>query len=108
MKVNIKQASDMVKLVLKANLVPIIHGSPAIGKSDVVKSIADKYKLKLIDIRLSQCDVTDLNGLISFKGNKCSYSPMDIFPLEDDPIPEGYNGFLLFFNIGDLQKKFCI
>jgi hypothetical protein len=98
MKVNITQAGEMVKLFLKAGLVPRLHSSPGIGKSDIIKGIAEKYKLKLIDIRLSQCDPTDLVGLIQFKGNKCSYAPMDVFPLESDPVPEGYSGWLIFFD----------
>lgn len=45
---------------LNAGLVPFLHGSPGMGKSDIIKSIAEDFNLKLIDLRLSQCDPSDL------------------------------------------------
>ena len=51
--VTLKQAQSMLPSLIKANVVPFLHGSPAIGKSSVVKAIANKFKLKLIDVRLS-------------------------------------------------------
>lgn len=47
---------------IKAKLVPMIHGSPGIGKSAIVHAIAGEFNLKVIDLRLSQCDPTDLNA----------------------------------------------
>ena len=61
MKIKISQAADLLTTALKAKLVPMLHGSPAVGKSSVVKEIAQHFNLKLIDLRLSQCDPTDLN-----------------------------------------------
>lgn len=46
---------------MNANLVPIVLSSPGLGKSDIVKQIADQYNLEVIDIRLAQADITDLN-----------------------------------------------
>ena len=48
--------------VLNAGRVPFLHGSPGIGKSDLVKAVAKHFDRKLIDLRLSQCDPTDLNA----------------------------------------------
>jgi Protein of unknown function (DUF815). len=59
----IKNLVKSVEVAVKSGVVPFIQGSPGIGKSDIVKQVANKYKLKLIDIRLSQCDPTDLCGL---------------------------------------------
>lgn len=61
MQVKISQAASMVTSLIKAKLVPMIHGSPAVGKSAIGQQIAKEYNLKLIDMRLSQCDPTDLN-----------------------------------------------
>jgi hypothetical protein len=98
MEVKISKASNYVEKYIKAGLVPYLWGSPAIGKSDIVKAIAEKYKLKLIDIRLSQCDTTDLLGMVKVSGSKAEYVPFNTFPLESDPIPEGYNGWCLFMD----------
>lgn len=62
MQVNSKQAKDMLASILKARLVPMLGGSPGIGKSAIVKQIAEEFNLELIDIRLSYCDPTDLNS----------------------------------------------
>lgn len=88
----------MVEAYIRAGLVSFIHGSPSIGKSEVVKAIANKYNLQLIDVRLSQCDVTDLNGFPKLDGAKATYVPMDTFPLEGQPLPEGKAGWCLFFD----------
>jgi hypothetical protein len=97
-KVTIAQAVDLIKDTLKAGLTPMISGSPGIGKSDIVGAIADEYGLKLIDLRLSQCDPTDLSGFPQVSGDKGTYLPMDIFPLEGEILPKGFNGWLLFLD----------
>lgn len=92
---------DLIKaldIAVLSHLVPFIQGSPGIGKSDVVRQIANKYKLKVIDIRLTQCDPTDLTGLPKLDGIKATYLPFDTFPLENDSIPEGYQGWLIFLD----------
>lgn len=91
-----------VKRVITKRLVPMIHGSPAIGKSDIVKQIAAEAKLWVIDIRLSMYDPADLNGL-PFRTEKngrqlAEYLPFGVFPTEDTPIPEGYKGWLIFMD----------
>lgn len=98
LQVNISQATRLISTYLQCKLVPMVHGSPGIGKSDIVKAVAKEYGLKVIDVRLSQCDPTDLMGFPTIKGNKSGYVPMDTFPIEGDEVPEGYNGWLIFFD----------
>lgn len=49
-------------------------------------------------MRLSQCDPTDLLGFPQITNGKAGYVPMDTFPLEHDPVPVGYSGWLLFLD----------
>ena len=63
---NLTKVRESIFLALNANLPIFLQGSPGIGKSDLVKSVASKCNLELIDLRLSQCDITDLNGLPKF------------------------------------------
>jgi len=98
MQVKASQAIRMITTYIKARLVPLMVGSPGCGKSQIYQQIADTYNLLLIDVRLSQCDVTDLNGFPQIIGKKAGYVPMDTFPLEGDPIPDGYSGWLLLFD----------
>lgn len=98
MQVKISQAITMLTQMIKARLVPMLVGSPAVGKSSIAHQIAAQYNLKVIDLRLSQCDPTDLMGFPTIKGDKASYVPMDTFPVEGDPIPAGYSGWMLFLD----------
>lgn len=98
MDVKPSQAISMITTLLKARLVPIMCGSPGIGKSQLYQQVADFFNLLLIDIRLGQCDVTDLNGFPTIVGKKASYVPMDTFPIEGDAIPAGYSGWLILFD----------
>lgn len=95
---SVAKAKELIPIALKSNLVPMIHGSPALGKSAIVHQIAKQYKLKLIDLRLSQCDPTDLLGFPFIKEGRSGYAPMEAFPIEGDRIPEGYSGWLLFLD----------
>lgn len=92
------QVQQGAEIYLMAGLVPLILGSPGIGKSDLARLIAKKFNLFVIDIRLSQHDPVDLSGFPSPRGEKVAYLPLDMFPLEGDPIPKGYSGWLIFLD----------
>jgi hypothetical protein len=98
MLISMAQAHDMLSIVIQSRLVPILRGSPGVGKSQLAYKLAEKFNLKLIDVRLSQADPTDLSGFPSIMGKKAGYIPMETFPIEGDPIPEGYSGWLIFFD----------
>lgn len=92
------QIYDELLACASAGLTPLITSSPGVGKSSLVQKFAKDYKLKLIDFRLSQCTPEDLQGFPMRNGNKATFTPFDVFPLEGEPIPEGYQGWLLFLD----------
>lgn len=98
MQVKISQAISMITQIIKAKLVPMLVGSPGTGKSQIIHQIAKEYSLKVIDLRLSQCDPCDIMGFPQITNNKAGYVPMETFPVEGDSIPDGYNGWLLFLD----------
>lgn len=97
-----KQAKEHITTNIRAGLVTMLHSHPGLGKSDIVKEVANQFKLKLIDFRATQMDPTDVNGFgtIIKEGDNAfaRYVPFDVFPLEDTPVPKGYTGWLLFFD----------
>lgn len=105
-EVSVGQAKPLVLTTIMCGLVAMLHGSPAIGKSSVVHQIAAEQNLKVIDLRLSQCDPTDLLGFptIDPVTKKAGYAPMETFPIEGDEIPINpetgvqYQGWLLFLD----------
>ena len=97
-KLNASKLTEYIERCFAADLVPYIHSSPGMGKSSIIKAIAKRNKLKLIDIRLSQADPSDMCGFPVFIDGKASYLPFDMWPTADKPIPDGYNGWLIFFD----------
>ncbi len=105
-QVKLPDAREMIEQCLKAKVVPYLQGSPGCGKSALIQQIADAYNLLLIDIRLAQCDPTDLMGFpdVDRERGKAGYLPMDTFPIEGDELPvnpktgQAYTGWLLFFD----------
>lgn len=97
MNVNIEQLKGLLIDVFKAKLVPSVTSSPGIGKSAIYREIAEQNKLYPVDIRLFTKDPAELSGFLSkdTDRNKAVYIPTDLFPLENDPIPEGYKGWLV-------------
>ena len=61
-----------------------IWGPPGVGKSDIVREVAEHRKVELRDVRLSLMDPTDLKGLpvISGAGAKkqVSWAAPDFLP----------------------------
>lgn len=100
MKLTPTQVIRFAKRMLRIKRVPYIAGMPGIGKSDVAKQIAKDLNLFLIDCRLTQKLPEDLTGLPQLieSTNRSRYVPFDTFPLQDTEVPNGYKGWLLFFD----------
>lgn len=93
-----RQIRKHVIRCMQAGLVPFIQSSPAMGKSAIVRSIAEEYGLELIDHRLSTSAPEDMSGLPHFSDGKASFLPFDTFPTENQELPAGKQGWLLFLD----------
>jgi hypothetical protein len=58
----------------------MLHGSPGVGKSQVVKQVATKLGIEMIDLRLSQLDPVDLRGVPSVTKNKTVWNVPSFLP----------------------------
>lgn len=63
------QIQTKMKLGEQRKYVPIVSGAPGIGKTTVVNSICEKYKLKKIEIDCSTLNSDDVIGLTVPEGN---------------------------------------
>ena len=94
-----KDAVQGLRRLFRADKVPMLVGSPGIGKSDIINGLAAAVNLEVRDLRLSQADPTDLLGFPTHDGLRMSYAPPSLFPLEGiDEIPKGKKGWLIFLD----------
>lgn len=92
------EAKKAIIHCFRAGVVPMLHGDPSTSKSSIVAQIGKEANYKVIDLRLSQCEPTDLLGLPNFKDGRAEYLPFNTFPLEGDELPEGHVGWILFLD----------
>lgn len=95
---NPKEVMDLVLNAIRVQDVPYIAGPPAIGKSNVIAQAFEKANLKIIDLRLSQILSEDMTGIPERQGDRAIYLPFEMFPLENDPLPTGYDGWGLLLD----------
>jgi len=98
-----RQLAAKLEKCFFAGNVPMVKGSPGIGKSSIFRQVAKKLGLKLIDHRLSTSAPEDLSGLPEFytdgdNNRRARFAPFDIFPISGQTIPEGFQGWLLFLD----------
>lgn len=100
LKLSPTEVYDFVVTALLCGQVPYIAGPPAIGKSQVVHQVADDSNALMIDMRLSQKLSEDMTGLPErdSERGKAVYLPFDDIPLEGDPLPKGFDGWILFLD----------
>jgi hypothetical protein len=93
-----REAKNYVSEIIAAGLVPFMQSSPGMGKSAINYEVSNDYSLKMVDMRLSTMAPEDLSGLPNFQNGKATFSPFDVFPVEDTDLPEGKQGWLLFLD----------
>lgn len=54
-------AKQAIEIALLANTPLMLYGSSGIGKSQIIKQVAEEFNLEVIDFRLSQVSPMDLN-----------------------------------------------
>ena len=85
------RASDLTKSLkaLVVQKVPtFLWGAPGIGKSSIVKQIADEKGLDFIDLRLALMDPTDLKGIPFYdkETHTALWAPPAFLPREGEGI----------------------
>jgi hypothetical protein len=98
--VNFTEALATVELILLAGEIPLLVGPPGCGKSALYALLAKDYNLFLIDLRVTDMEPPDFAGypMPNADRTRASYIPFDTFPLEGDPIPAGFDGFLVLLD----------
>ncbi len=83
---NPKQIIEALKTVISIKQPAFLWGSPGIGKSQIVKQVANEMKLKVEDIRAVLLDPVDLRGLPYLKDGKASWAIPEFLPTEGEGV----------------------
>ena len=95
MKATVKQAKSILAKTAKNRLAggapqPVmLWGPPGIGKSDIVKAVAQELGIDLRDIRLSQLDPVDLRGVPAVEDGQTKWATPSFFPTDPESAGKG-------------------
>lgn len=74
------RVKDALKTCIAAGQPTFIWGPPGVGKSDVVRQIAEELKRKIIDVRAVLLDPVDLRGLPMIENGEAQWCPPSFLP----------------------------
>ena len=82
------ELSDSIKAMVKAQIPAFVWGPPGIGKSSIVKQVAEANGYDFIDLRLALMDPTDLKGIPFYdkEQHQALWAPPSFLPKEGSGI----------------------
>lgn len=81
-----ERAKKIVTTMIKMKKPVFLHGSPGIGKSDVIRQIGKDLGREVYDIRLLLMTEVDIRGIPYYNAasNTMEWAPPSCFPLDED------------------------
>lgn len=79
---NATELAAMLPIVMTTGQATFIWGPPGIGKSSIVRQVAEARGLEVRDVRLAMCDPTDLRGIPFYdpKAEQARWAPPEFLP----------------------------
>ena len=83
-----KEITETLDALIDQKLPTFLWGAPGIGKSSVIKQIAEAKQIGFIDLRLSLMDPTDLKGIPFYenRSHQAVWAPPSFLPTEGSGI----------------------
>lgn len=93
-----KAAKRAIRLAFECQRPIFLHGSPGLGKSDIIKQLGDELGYHVIDVRLSLWEPTDIKGIPYFDSNTGTmvWAPPSELPSEE--FAATHKGIILFLD----------
>jgi hypothetical protein len=81
-----KDINKSLDKLIESQIPVFVWGSPGIGKSSIIKQIANEKELEFVDLRLSLLDPTDLKGIPFFdqENNQAVWASPNFLPNNPD------------------------
>lgn len=92
------KAKASLRHAMKKKRPVFLWGPPGIGKSDVVKQIADNFDAPMIDVRLSLWEPTDIKGIPYFDTNQNKMVWGEPSELPDEEFADKHENVVLFLD----------
>jgi MoxR-like ATPase len=86
------RVGEVITSLLDTRWPVFVWGPPGVGKSSIVRSVAEERRVPLLDVRASLLDPTDLRGIPMVVDGRAVWCPPSFLP--DDRQPSG----ILFFD----------
>ena len=77
--------ADIVSTLIDTPWPIFIWGPPGVGKSSIVRAVAEQKSLPLIDVRASLLDPTDLRGIPMVVDGRAVWCPPSFLPTPEQP-----------------------
>lgn len=78
-----QRVAEVLESLFSTRWPPFLWGPPGVGKSSVVRAVAAKLGLPLIDLRASLLDPTDLRGIPTVEGGQARWCSPEFLPRGD-------------------------
>ena len=79
-----RQLIETLESLLDQPWAVFLWGPPGVGKSAVVRSVAEKHGLPVLDLRASLLDPTDLRGIPAVQNGEAIWCPPSFLPKPED------------------------
>ncbi len=98
-EITLQQAKPLIEQCLQKMKVPYLASSPGLGKTSLMRQIAEDYNLELIIVNLGDSDPTDFKGLpFNLNNEEATFLPFDDLPVQGTKLPKDKKGWLIFLD----------
>lgn len=98
LQLNAQQLAPALSAMISLDKPLMIWASPGVGKSDIIRQLADDRDAQLVDIRLSMWDSVDVRGVPSVTKGVTCWNPPAILPFEGNPAFDSKRPIFLFLD----------
>lgn len=98
LSLNATQMQSAIRTAMALDKPLMLWSSPGVGKSQIMRQIAEEDDAQLVDIRLSMWDSVDIRGIPSVVNNTTVWNPPAVLPVEGNCVFDPARPIYLFLD----------